>query len=222
MNKVILLILTVVAGVIFLGYFWIFDGDSKISNTDNLSKVVLRGSIDVTDDKIESISLWVRGKEANGVKFAKVETGTSVSVDVLNCSGYIATATATLNEHQAWEIKMIPETIASDAVKKIEVCDGSPESTYISSNAFAVAPLDEKRRQIKLNKLEKPSTYTLPISVQMWAESEIGNWTDTDGDGAVDLISVSGKCGTSEDYFCTRVLSWNGLRWTEIAYTKPA
>jgi len=222
MNKIVLLALATITGFILLGYFWIFSGDSKTGNTDDLSEIVLRGSIDVTDNKVESISLWVRGKEANGVKFAKVETGASVAVDVLNCSGYIATATASLNEHQAWEVKIIPETIATDAVEKIKACDSSPESKYISSNTFAVAPIVEKRKQIKLNKLEKPSTYTLPIGVQIWAEGDIGNWTDTDGDGKVDLVSISGKCGTSEENICTRVLSWNGLRWIEIAYTKPA
>lgn len=222
MNKILLLALAAIVGFTFLGCFWMLSGDSKTGNNDDLSEIVLRGSIDVTDNKVESISLWVRGKEADGVKFAKVETGTSINVDVLNCSGYLFTAVATLNEHQAWEVKIMPETVASDAVEKIKICDGTPESKYISSNAFAVAPVVEKRKQIKLNKLEKPSTYMLPVSVQLWAEGDVGNWTDTDGDGKVDLVSISGKCGTSEDNFCTRVLSWNGLRWIEIAYSKPA
>lgn len=223
MNKIIFFALALLAGLILFGYGWLSGNKPQTRNTDDLSNTVLRGLINVTDNKVESFSLWVRGKEANGVKFTSVEIGTSVKVDVLNCAGYVATATATLNENEAWEVKVESETVALDAVEKIKACTGEPKSKYISSNAFAVAPVDEKRKQIKLNKLEKPAIYNLPVSIQLWAiKDSISNWVDTDGDGKVDLVSVSGYCSTSEESICKKVLSWNGFSWIEIAYSKPA
>lgn len=224
MTKLIFSCFVVIIGLICLSCFLLLGNDSTIGNADDLSKVVLLGSIDITDNKLESISLWDRGETAKDVKFAEIEASTIIDVDVLNCAGYIASAKAKYNSHSTyWKLEIIPETVAIDAVEKVNRCLEYPNLKYISSSAFAVSPTDEKRKQIKLNKLEKPSIYSLPISIQMWAIKDgIGNWADTDGDGKADLVTVSGKCGTSEESICTKTLSWTGLRWFEIAYSSPA
>ena len=223
MSKVIFLCLIGIVGFSFLGYRLLFGFGFQNHNSDDLSNIVLGGSIDVTDNQVESISLWDRGEKSKNEKFNEPENSTKIVVDVLNCAGYLASAKAIYDAKSTyWKLEIIPETVATDAVEKIKACDSSPESKYISSNAFAVAPVNKTRRQSKLSKLETPSTYTLPFSVQAWAKGDITNWTDTDGDGKVDLVTISGKCGMSENNFCSKTLSWNGLRWIEIAYSAPA
>ncbi len=224
MNKTVFFWIVIAAVLSFLAYGFLFGTTSKDGNTDDLAQVVLRGSIDLTDNKVESLALWDRDEKSKDEEFDEPENGSKINVDILNCAGYIASAKATYNAKLTyWKLEIISETVASDAVEKVKLCVTYPESKYISSNAFAIVPTDEKRKQMRAKKLEKPSIYSLPFSVQMWAEKDgIGNWADTDGDGKVDLVTVSGACGTSEEYICSRTLSWNGLRWVEIAYTKPA
>lgn len=221
MSKIIFLCSIGVVSFSLLGYGLLFGFQNH--NSDDLSKIVLEGSIDVTDNKVESISLWDRGEKSKTEKFNEPEDTTMIVVDVLNCAGYLGSAKAIYDAQSTyWKLEIIPETIAADGVEKIRACDSSPESKYISSNAFAVAPSDNKRRQGKLNKLERPSIYTLPLSIQIWAKGDVTNWADTDGDGKIDLVSISGLCGTSENNYCSKTLSWNGLRWVEIAYAPPA
>jgi hypothetical protein len=207
--------------ILFSGIFF-FSGYAQ-NNVDS-SKIILIGSVSFSKEKINSDSvLWDRGEQSEQKKFDEPENGATINVDVLNCAGYIASAKATYDSKLTyWQLQMIPETVASDAVEKVRQCLEYPEIDYLSTSAFAVSPTDEKRKQVKLKKLEKPSVYTLPISVQLWAKDDIGMWADTDSDGEVDLVTVSGLCGTSEENICSKTLFWNGLRWIEIAYSAPA
>lgn len=223
MKKVIWVTAAVVLVIILCSSVLFFSGYAQ--DNMNFSEIVLMGSVSYSRNKINSDSvLWDQGEKSKQEKFDAPENETTTNVDVLNCAGYLASAKATYDAKLTyWRLQIIPETVASDAVEKVKQCLEYPKIDYLSTGAYAISPVDEKRKQIKLNKLEKPSIYSLPISVQLWAKSDgVADWADTDGDGKVDLVTVSGLCGTSEENICSKTLSWNGLRWVEIAYSAPA
>ena len=130
--------------------------------------------------------------------------------------------------------------MASDALEKVKQCSDNPNHKYPSSEIFAIATRDDKRKNIKLGEQNGKSLFSdLPRSVKSWANCKRpkpgvvsrennDDWTDTDGDGKVDLISINADCqpnGFCEDeggYTCSKILRWTGWRWVEISYETPA
>jgi hypothetical protein len=210
-------------------------------------KTVSYGQVEFNNGKLE-LGIWTRGERpfndrANGLKFPEYKANTSISYDIINCAGYLASMNGKseyLPDEKKYGLKfeIIPETIAVDVAEKIKKC--GPTEHF--SQAFAVTPPDEKRRKTKsaetsAEDLEK--TYkSLPSEITGWAESGIfgkesrqtktlkpllDDWADTDGNGKIDLLKLNGNCGEKADseYTCGRILRLINGNWLEIAYITP-
>ncbi len=142
------------------------------------------------------------------------ETGTKIKVDILNCAGYLGSGEIFYKKKiedvvPEWEILINPDSLAKSAVDKIKQCDNvnDPTSESILSDVFAIAPLNLKRKSIEIGKVDTKKLFsTLPAETKKWLNSKFAikggrnandlsiqqdNWTDTDGDGTIDLLSLT-------------------------------
>ena len=143
-----------------------------------------------------------------------------VEIDLMNCAGYLASGKIYVGKNKPeaespnWLLKLFRETIAKDAEEKIKKCDVPFENKNISTDevafnqAFAVSPRNEQRKSIKISsKIDTQKLFdSLPENVKKEAKASVvrndfkqsdsslnlinDNWTDLDGDGAIDLIQV--------------------------------
>lgn len=213
---------------------------------DDLSQMILTGYFKFEDG--QPIAQAGRSWRKKGVRFPEPKLDTEIEVDILNCAGYLASAKVVATKFEmvkrvGWNLVLVPDSIAPDALEKVKQCSDDPNYKYPSSSIFVVATRDEKRKHIKLSELSGESLFSsLSWSIQSWANcgqsvdqkdcvrkeknilSKIvgDDWADTDGDGKVDLMVVQGNCNNTGDYTCSKVLRWTGWRWVEIAYITPA
>jgi len=54
-------------------------------------------------------------------KYAKY--GMMTEVDIFNCAGYLMSGQAQKHGDYGWEFELMPETVASDALEKMKLCD---------------------------------------------------------------------------------------------------
>lgn len=172
-----------------------------------------------------------------------------IDVDLMNCGGYLASGRLTGSVDSTssvpdWNLKISPETIAEDAEAKIKKCDANNyEGADITtkdpalSNAFAVTPSNKKRREIVIGDTDTKKVFaSLPKVTKEWANSKVNieywkreksnltlgrdNWTDLDGDGKIDLVSIFAY--TDEEHGSGAVLLLVKGKWKEIGSSQPA
>ena len=245
MIKIGVLYLTL-AFVVFLpecGFAQNKDGD--------ISDIVYHGQVEINDGKIELGYWTRGERPSNNLsgenKFPEFSPEMKVSLNVFNCAGFLAsvngisTYSQELKKH-VLDLQILSESVASDATEKIKQCDEAPTSPVVSSGAFAVVKGNNNRLNSKLQNPDLQKTFTsLPQSVQSWANcSEIKNqincnkkekntlsmlagddWADTDSDGSIDLIMLSGNCNVHNESGCSRILRLNEGNWVEISYIMP-
>jgi hypothetical protein len=193
-------------------------------------------------------AIWSRGDRRYGEPFPKEKVGTTLEVDILNCAGFLARAKAVRRDasYSAWEMELIPKSVAQDAAQKMKQCDWDKGIGESSGLAFALSPSLPERQTFKLKKQpDLAQLYaSLPEELKQWlkaGEVKVGDdtsrpkgqlapkyygdsWADINGDGAVDLIIVHSKCdGTPEDDLtCGSIWYLSNSKWKEIAYSTPA
>ncbi len=164
-----------------------------------------------------------------------------VLVDIMNCGGYIGSGKISYktiyDSMFEWRLTFDKETIATNAVEKIKKCSGNTDlnDEFLSSEAFAVAPQDAKRKNIKINQVNTKKIFlSLPKEIQKLLKQrfvydgqkkgelslEQDDWTDIDGDGKIDLISIS--TDPDGDHPRGLVLMLIKGKWKEIYQTLPA
>lgn len=148
---------------------------------------------------------------------SKYKTNGGVEIDLMNCAGYLASGkiyVAKTKKEDAespdWRLKISRETITKDAEKKIRQCDmpfENKEDDVPFNSAFAISPRDNRREKIKIaGEINVQKLFeSLPEDLQKEAESSdlrkrhklsknlgllYDNWTDSDGDGKIDLIQL--------------------------------
>ena len=158
----------------------------------------------------------------------------------MNCAGYLGSAKIALVEG-LWKLTFIPETVSPDAQEKTAACKQPIDGG--NNPAFAVAPRDSNRKNIKIGNVDTRKLYaSLPDTKRKWLEEEKkiyktnpefrdrekGNltlrqddWTDTDGDGKIDLVSISAVCekGDSEGTSCSSILMLIDGKWIKVGLT---
>lgn len=207
---------------------------------DDLSQMVLTGYFSFRDDEIS-----IRGgrdMRDRWNEFPDPETGAEIKMDLFNCAGYLASVKAVGTKFEdirtdGWKLNLIPDSLASDLREKLQQCGGEPVEKSFSSEFFAVAAKDGIVKNVKTQSPNDAYLFwTLPYRIQWWWDKcdrnldgnaptrKIDNWADTDGDGSIDLVEVSGDCKDScnGDYTCSRILRWTGWRWIEVGYHRPA
>lgn len=225
-------------------------GEIQTSTEKNTVKypLVLVGSIDLQANKVEITEnqVWTDGRDGKDIQDAKetdflpTAIGEEVEVDVMNCAGFIVKGKAVQeSEDGGWKLKPIPQTLAADASEKIRQCAPpiySPEDTSVTGFAFAVAPANNNRRNIKTGKTDPKKLFaSLPKATQVWADGNTkepgrkkgtlslneDNWSDIDGDGKIDLVVVYGSC-QNDEFSCGSLLFLINGKWKEIGYFVPA
>lgn len=185
----------------------------------------------------------IRSTVSRGFAVNLPPVGTTVEMDILNCSGYLGTAKVTYQglQNTAWTAEMIPETKVSDVEQRLLRCVADPNDEftrkYLSNSVFFIAPKNEKRKQIK--NVQKPDWKQIVSSIpyewrkvarlpkfptEKQATQCIGEWLDSDGDGNIDIITL---CAFNEDSITesgnvweySRVLRLVDGQWREIWQT---
>ena len=185
----------------------------QLPRTQTKYPLVFVGAINIENEKANAFEnqVWSLGEDENryadGEPTFETNKDEVIEVDIMNCAGYLGAGKATYDSGNGlnWKIKFIPETIAADAVEKVKQCNTSSDDDYIQSNAFAIAPQNANRRNIKIAKVDTRRLFeSLPKETKKWLNNKYGldirkkddlslkndNWTDTDGDGKIDLIFV--------------------------------
>ncbi len=216
-------------------------GETNLSGDTDQNDFILQGGVRFEDNKLSLSENWrqLRMSEEFKVAAEKKET----DADIINCSGYLASAKMIYTAEEKWSAVIIPQTISKDAVEKIKLCRRSVDSPYLSGDAFAVPLQKTERKQFNPEKSALQKLFSsLPQSEQTWANcTEIldrnncarkeegvlsrivgDDWADIDGNGEIDLIILKGNCGKTGDYTCSKTLKWTGSNWVEIDYSKPA
>lgn len=217
---------------------------SRNSNTvkiESAQTLVWIGGISADELKTskENSSVW--NNDLIGARQENDQVAEVVEVDLMNCAGFLITGKLTDNYDGGWKLETIPETAAPDAADKIKRC--TDDSGTVGADAFAVAPRDEKRRNIKIGEADTRNLYaSLPREERKWLEEKKkvyqtgsgferkekknltlrnDNWTDIDGNGEIDLVMISAACerDDTEGDLCGRILLKINGKWKEIGST---
>lgn len=191
-------------------------------------------------------STWNNAELDNDPPYNK--TGTTIEVDIMNCAGYLISGQLYKEEDHGLSLRTIPETAAADAIEKIKQCDPNPEDEFSLSISFAIAPANVNRKNIKVGTVDTKKIYdSLPANVKKWLEEDKvayegeegkyyrrkekgnltlqdDNWTDIDGDGEIDLVSVSAVISPldTEGDTSSRIFMRINGKWKKIGYTQKA
>lgn len=174
----------------------------------NESPRVWVGAIFLDNETLNGDGVW-SGGDATPTDLPKsqggLKLGTSYEVDVMNCAGFLGSAKVVFAKEGGfppnWLLKFNTETIAADAKEKIKTCRKNSDAS--SSDAFAIAPQNAERRNIKIGKIDTKKLFaSLSEDTQKWLKNkyasavhksgdlslEEDHWTDIDGDGKIDLV----------------------------------
>lgn len=215
--------------------------ETEIRQVKSKEILVWSGTVDFTNKTTDSGCCWFDGGTTEKEFPKGVEIGTNLEVDLMNCGGYLASATITYVRLETWSIAIKADTVANNVKEKIKACGGQTDDDLLSGQAFAVAPRDTKRTSIRIGKVDGRKLFAaLPKDIQTRINQRLkfeprdkqkqslslannDSWTDLDGDGKVDLISIESNCKTdSDDYQCTTILRLINGKWREIGYILPA
>lgn len=211
------------------------------SNSNSLNRTsleskplfVIVGEIGIHDGKIEvQGDFW--GHDATEDE-SKLYPDNKVSLDIMNCAGYIGSATTTYKGVMR-KVTLQTETIAPNAIEKIKQCSGSPNSEIPACKVFAVSADIGQRESIKIIKTDATKLYTSlrkdikskrPTNregktvpqirfkkKQMSMDDDI--WTDLDGDGKIDLVLFYDSPCLIEKDTCTWIFRLVNGRWQII------
>ena len=225
----------------------------KIEPLPNEYPSVLYGGFHLRDPRKNlqtTVDVALRGEDVRatvnrGFDVKLPPVGTIVKMDIMNCAGYLGTASVTYRGLQqimeVWTAELISETKIADLEQKLLQCVDKPNDEftrkYLSNSIYFIAPSDEKRKQIKNVKIPdwKAIVPTIPYEwrkvaklpmfpTKKQAEECISNWLDSDGDGEIDLLAL---CAFNEEsvlesggiYQYSRVLRLVNGSWREIWQT---
>ena len=208
---------------------------AQTPSSEPKSFFVVLSSVGVRNGRIELNDFW--GHEENDDE-AKLYPADNVEIDIMNCAGYLGSATTTYRmEGGMRKAKLIEKTVAKDAVEKIKQCESNNEMS--GNKVFGIAPRDDKRKSIKINKVDTKKIYNSLIKdvteLKKIADSEkdtmaeitgakgklsLGedNWTDLDGDGQIDLIEFHDTPCENENDTCTWIFRLIDGKWKDIDY----
>lgn len=200
--------------------------DENSQPADDLKKVEPKTQLiwvgEVSDDDLKTNNDKIQIENYGMLTKSPLDKmGVEIRVDVLNCGGYLFSATASkykieVVQEERWKLGIISETIAPDAIEKIKQCNYMPrekDDASFFSETWAVAPQDDKRQSIKTRIDARKVFASLPRQTKIWLDqkiienpedccerknkgvvsvSEQDTWVDFDGDGEIDWLRVVG------------------------------
>lgn len=219
------------------------DKTSKLSKVESKQPLVWIGTVSAENMEAAKANgnVWSNAKLDDDEKYNKI--GTAVEVDIMNCAGFLISGKLKKEDDYGWVLETMPGTAAEDAVNKIKQCDPDSDSRFPNGNAFAVAPRDNERQNIKIGKVDTRRLFaSLPEKEKKWLNKKLNlprefqreekanltlrddNWTDLNGDGEIDLLMLTTVCRAddSEGDECGRVFLRAKGKWVEIGSTMKA
>ena len=165
--------------------------------------------------------------------------GSTVKMDLMNCTGYLATANITfrgLNQEEVWTAELTEETKNTNFEPKLLECKENPNDEftrkYLSDSIFFIAPSQEDRKKVRnvRNPDWKNILQTIPFewrkiaklsltATKKQTEECIGNWLDSDGDGKIDILTLCAFNDENGGYIYERVLQLKDGSWREVWQT---
>ena len=212
--------------------------------------MILTGSFLLRDARKNlqtTVSVDLRGEDVaatarRGVEMTFPPVGAPVKMDVMNCAGYLAAAEVKFHGREkvtdVWTAELIADSKIPDLEEKLLQCVENPKDEfarkYLSNSIYFIAPADAKRRQTV--NVKNPDWKTiLPTVPDEWRKAAklsgapterqiedcIGGWLDSDGDGAIDVLTL---CAFNEKsvtengsvYQYSRILKLTDGKWREI------
>ena len=119
-------------------------GETNLSGYTDQSSFILQGGVRFENNKLSLSETWGQIGISEELKTGAEKKETDA--DIINCSGYLASAKMIYTAEEKWSAVIIPETVSKDAVEKIKLCMRSADSPYLSGDAFAV-PLQKTERK---------------------------------------------------------------------------
>lgn len=201
-----------------------------------VGRITVKRNIEIT----QSDFYWSLATDDSENNTSDIKTNEYVTVDLMNCGGYLGRAIlskdATDDSSRIPSWKTEQTVFAADASQKLSQCDTTPGSEFMVSGAFAVAPIEDKRKSIVIGKADTQKVFrTLPKDVTDWRNSKVNIetwkypksdltisndiWTDLDGDGSIDLIDIFG-CHDEEHCSDILLMRLDG-KWKNVGGVEP-
>ncbi|MGI8641751.1 MAG: hypothetical protein ACR2MG_17625 [Pyrinomonadaceae bacterium] len=162
-------------------------------------------------------------------------------LDVMTCAGFVTQARLKewrgagrdTSEGYQWELEFVSSDKEFNLIEKnLKKCRQDDEQWI---RAFAIYPSKAERAKIKITNAPdlKKVFDSLSTEDKKWIKSDdqpnsknpaqkktvdIDSWTDSDGDGKIDLIEISGNCNglPGGDLTCLQILRLSGKTWKHI------
>ena len=195
---------------------------------------VIKGRLEIDGD------FWRTEADEYEIRLYRNKT---LEIDLINCAGYIASATLEYRVSGSMRVKLIDKSIVKDFKTKVKNCAVYESNNVVSSDVFGVYPKKENRKstiikQVNIKKLYASVTRDKVQLKRMKKIDELiapkirfkkralslrdDNWTDLDGDGEIDLIKYYDAPCLREKDTCTWLFRFINGRWTNIGYVAPA
>lgn len=203
--------------------------DEKLVDRSSEIQMVLTGNLQFKNGAISVADDWSIGEETDDGAIKK-----GIVFDVLTCAGFVGQAKlkewkpdeGMTDKGYNWKVEFIP------AKNK-----NSSEKCHDRNNlipAFGIFPAKPSRQTIKIQTAPDLSEIfnTLSEKDKKWIASDDGEsqnaenkadietWTDSDGNGKIDLIKVKGVCNGMKDgeLVCYQILHFSGNKWIRIGW----
>lgn len=211
--------------------------DEDVVNRSGEIQMVFMGYLDFKNSRIVSENDWSVGYDN------EIELKKGLVFDVMTCAGFVSKAklkkwhgeSNRVGSNYAWEMEFISDKTSKYDNNALKSCR-EKGSNWI--RAFAVFPAKVGREKIQIQNTPDLKGIFDSISSRdkKWIASDdpkntgylggkkkdpdIESWTDSDGDGQIDLIEVKGNCnGQSDgDLICMQILHLSNNKWIRVGW----
>lgn len=212
--------------------------DEDIVNRSGEIRAVLMGYLNFKNGKIISGNDWALGEDKDDETLKK-----GMTFDVMTCAGFVANAKLKKwhNEGDSsdkgynWEIEFASDKLSNSVENQLKKCrEGKDERI----RTFAIYPSKPEREKIQTKITPDLMKVFDSISSKdkKWIASndpentgyseekkrvpDIEAWTDSDGDGQIDLIEVKGNCNGQPDgdLICMQILHLSNNKWIRVGW----
>ena len=212
--------------------------DEDIVNRSGEIQVVFMGYLTLKDGRITSEKDWDLGEDKDEDTLKK-----GMIFDVMTCAGFVTKAklkkwhgkSDASDEGYDWEMELVTDKSSKSIENLMRKCQ-EPEAKQV--RAFAIYPSKSGREKVQIQ--NTPDLMKIFDSIssrdKKWIASDdpentgysqekekvpdIEAWTDSDGDGQIDLIEIKGNCNGQPDgdLICMQVLHFSNNKWLRVGW----
>jgi hypothetical protein len=200
-------------------------------------QMIFMGNLVLKNDGIISKDSWSLGENSGEMEIKK-----GLTFDLMTCAGFVGQAKlknwigkdGESDKGYDWEIELMSVGNFRENKNLLEKC--RDDNGYVRT--FAVYPVKKEREKIQIKSSPDLETVfdSLPLKEKEWIASndpektgyleekkkvpDIEAWTDSDGDGKMDLIEVKGNCNGQPDgdLICMQILHFARNKWIRVGW----